>query len=393
MRKYICAVLLLLIAFPISWIHAQNAPTAVTTAELNVRSAPNTNGSTLNRVPKDTTLILEARNENSTWALARTLDGGVRGWVSAGFLDPASGVSVAALPVSVERFGEAATANTTNSVSALVNIPAAASQPIDNMVARLESTPLFSNMSTGAIRRIYSRGLSLGNRKNVFTRVGDSITASQPFMWGIGGPEQNLGSYSYLQATVDFFSVPPRDGYSNSFGYNSMAAQSAFNAAAVLDDMWADPSVCLAEESPLECEYRLSKPSVAIVMLGSVDVQIYDLETYTRAMRQIVKISVDSGVIPVLTTFPMAPDHMYYEKSLQFNMVILDLARSNGIPLINLWRAARSLPDNGLGPDRYHLSQGPTYYTFTGEENLYGLTLRNLMTLQALDELRRNVLR
>jgi hypothetical protein len=95
----------------------------------------------------------------------------------------------------------------------------------------------------------------------------------------------------------------------------------------------------------------------------------------------------------VLTTFPMAPDHMYYEKSLQFNMVILDLARSNGIPLINLWRAARSLPDNGLGPDRYHLSQGPTYYTFTGEENLYGLTLRNLMTLQALDELRRNVLR
>lgn len=392
MRKYICAVLLLLMAFPASWIHAQNAPTAVTTAELNVRTAPNTNSSMLNRVPKDTTLILEARNENSTWALVRTLDGGVRGWVSAGFLNPAPGVSVAALPVSMERFGEAAAADTTNAGSAPVNSPAAASQPIDNMVARLESTPLFSNMSTGAIRRIYSRGLSLGNRKNVFTRVGDSITASQPFMWGIGGPEQNLGSYSYLQTTVDFFSVPPRDGYSNSFGYNSMAAQSAFNAAAVLDDMWADPSVCLAEESPLECEYRLSKPSVAIVMLGSVDVQIYDLETYTRAMRQIVKISVDSGVIPVLTTFPMAPDHMYYEKSLQFNMVILDLARSNGIPLINLWRAARSLPDNGLGPDRYHLSQGPTYYTFTGEENLYGLTLRNLMTLQALDELRRNVL-
>ncbi|MBZ0306237.1 MAG: hypothetical protein K8I82_09230, partial [Anaerolineae bacterium] len=219
------------------------------------------------------------------------------------------------------------------------------------------------------------------------------ITASQPFMWGIGGPEQNLGPYSDLQATVDFFSVPPRDGYINSFGYNSMAAQSAFNAAAVLDDLWADPSICQVEESPLECEYRLSKPSVAIIMLGSVDVQIYDLETYTRTMQKIVKVSIDSGVIPVLTTFPMASDHMYYEKSLQFNMVILDLARSNGIPLINLWRAARVLPDNGLGPDRYHLSQGPTYYSFNGEENLYGLTLRNLMTLQALDQLRRNVLR
>ena len=74
-------------------------------------------------------------------------------------------------------------------------------------------------------------------------------------------------------------------------------------------------------------------------------------------------------------------------------MMLLDIARDEQVPLINLWSAAQTLPDEGIGPDHTHLkAQVGSYCSFDGAQQQYGGTLRNLLTLQALDQLRQNVL-
>ncbi|MCK6579649.1 MAG: hypothetical protein L6Q98_16265 [Anaerolineae bacterium] len=60
----------------------------------------------------------------------------------------------------------------------------------------------------------------------------------------------------------------------------------------------------------------------------------------------------------------------------------------DGNGLIHL-RAARPLPDSGIASDGSHLHTQPgRFCDFDGGERRYGGTLRNLLTLQALDLLR-----
>jgi len=82
-----------------------------------------------------------------------------------------------------------------------------------------------------------------------------------------------------------------------------------------------------------------------------------------------------------------------YARSLEFNMALLDIADAEQIPLINLWAAARMLPGEGIGPDGTHLkAEVGSFCAFDGGQHRLGGTLRNLLTLQALDALRVGVL-
>ena len=65
--------------------------------------------------------------------------------------------------------------------------------------------------------------------------------------------------------------------------------------------------------------------------------------------------------------------------------------------MVNFWRAAQTLPNCGYATDTHHLSQaGPRgfapFVSFNGEEAQSGSILHNLLTLQILDLLRREVL-
>jgi hypothetical protein len=107
-----------------------------------------------------------------------------------------------------------------------------------------------------------------------------------------------------------------------------------------------------------------------------------------------VQESITRGVIPVLTTFVVLEERAdVYPLSLEMNAALLDIADESQIPLINLWAAARALPDHGIGPDRTHLkARVGDFCNFTGAQAELGGTLRNLLTLQALDALRIHVL-
>ncbi len=60
------------------------------------------------------------------------------------------------------------------------------------------------------------------------------------------------------------------------------------------------------------------------------------------------------------------------------------------MPLINLWSAARALPNYGLDVDRIHmLTSGFDYlYYATGHEAWYGVSLQNLLALRMWYEIR-----
>lgn len=267
-------------------------------------------------------------------------------------------------------------------------------------ISRLTAVPILYNMDTSQVTDIFARGQEMGNRARVFTYIGDSNSTGGDFLRPIGLKRNvcKLGPFADLQETIGFFSVSPEPGVANSFNRSSVAANNGLSTVSAVDPFWADPAVCKGGESPVTCEYHRVKPSVSIIMLGLMDLEYFEVDVYRTFLEQIVQVSIDQGVIPVLTTFPVLLDYPSAEaslwaKSLDLNLAMLDIADTYGIPVINLWAAAQALPNYGIGPDRTHLKAVVgEFCSFDGPEQEVGGTLRNLLTLQALDELRRNVL-
>jgi hypothetical protein len=72
---------------------------------------------------------------------------------------------------------------------------------------------------------------------------------------------------------------------------------------------------------------------------------------------------------------------------------VINIALDFDIPLINLWLALEGLPQHGLG-DSNHLSFPLTTAADLTQPNLTtGYPMRNLVTLQTLDNVWRSVMR
>jgi uncharacterized protein YraI len=383
---------------------AQELIRARAVTNLNVRATPGINGDLLGTLDANAIILLEGRNQSGDWILMHNAANTLRGWVAVGFIELEEGSNTGMLPVtdgvavSASDQGDGPTSDAFEYNPTLadfyVPVPNSVYGDMASIEAALNATPVLHNMNTQAVRNLFANGQARGLRRDVFTTVGDSITATQPFLRGFAIGDYDLGPYGHLQDTIDFYSqAAPRAGSPNSWRHDSYAVLSAFNAVAVLDLLWTDPNICNnLTEPPLLCEYHTARPAIAIIMLGSVDIQIYDEDLFNTALNRVIDLTMAEGVIPVLNTFPIGRDYLYWDQGMRFNMVILEVANQRGIPLINLWQPMDRMPNNGVREDRFHLSQGPTFYAFDGSENTYAVTLRNLLTLQALDELRRNVI-
>ena len=219
--------------------------------------------------------------------------------------------------------------------------------------------------------KIYQRGLELGNNPQAFSKIGDC--GSTP-AWFLGdfdrGPRYySLGEYKNLDAVIQAFQ--------GSFSRTSLAAKSGFNASSILSSLWANPKQCQPNEVPLACEYRVNRPVIAFIMLGSNDV--YHPKEFEPQMRKIIEFSIQQGVIPILAT---KADNTEGDGSI--NSTIARLALEYDIPLWNYWRAVQDLPDKGLQPDKVHLTWGPNRF-----DDALTMTrawpVRNLTALQILD--------
>jgi uncharacterized protein YgiM (DUF1202 family) len=329
---------------------------------LRVRAGPGISSAIVTNLDKFTTLTIVGRTADSSWVQVNT-PGGASGWVLAAYLSIRSDLN--AVPVT----GQAE--------------PTAAAPPV--MVG-------ISGIS-GKSREIYLRGQQLGNRANVFSKVGDSLTVATyvlyPFAWGT----YNLHEYAYLQSAINFFSVTnAREG--NSFANISLAADNGWTTVSVLTPERANPSVCQPGEIPLVCEYRVVRPAVALILFGTNDVSAISAGDFGANLANIVDISIDMGVIPVLTTSPTRAG--FDGQVNEFNQIVIGTARGYDVPLLDYASVMRNAPNGGLSEDNVHPSWPPGDYSAAADlsaENLrYGYAIRNLMALQMLDALRQQVL-
>lgn len=242
--------------------------------------------------------------------------------------------------------------------------------------------PYLSDISP-RVYQIFQLGQARGNRPNAFSVVGDSNSQHpaflKPFDWG----NYNLGSYAYLQPTVNFFR--------GSFANDSPAAAGGFNTVKVLDPAHA-PAYC-GGQSPLECEYNRTRPSIALILLGTGDQ--HNWQNFEGNYRRIIEISIERGVIPVLIT--KGDDLESRDNNAPYgyiNAKIAQLASEYQVPLLNLRQVLQRLPNGGMISDGFHYNYPSDNRSawFTPEYLQYGYNQRNLTALQALDVLRRKVI-
>jgi len=224
-------------------------------------------------------------------------------------------------------------------------------------------------------RDIYQRGLQLGNNPRAFSKVGDCQSVVPYFLASFDYGNYALGPYADLQGAIDQFQW--------SWARESVATNRGFNVATVFVPLWADPVRCLRNENPLACEFRLNRPSIAIITM----------ETwwggnpagYESYLRRIIEYSIARGTVPIVGT---KADNV--EGNGSINGVVVKLAQEYDIPLWNFWAAVQPLPDHGLHPDGFHLTWERNYFDQPGVLDK-SWPVRNLSALQAIDAVWRGV--
>ncbi len=347
----------------------EGALSGSTVSAVNFRTGPGTNNSVIRTLSAGTPLAFTGRNSNNTWF--QVVVGGQEGWLFHTLVSVNGDIS--SLPV-VAEVAAATSSSNVGSGSAIPGI-------VSNVGARS--------------RQIFQAGQQLGNRPDVFSKVGDSITWSRYFLFPVGVGGLQLHDYSYLQPVVDHFSRTPARTH-NSFANDSAAAGGGWTTATLLTPGRGIPGVCQPHETPLACEYRVSQPALALIMIGTNDAAHLSGAVFQHNLETIVQISIDMGVIPVLSTIPdNLTSQAMGNQALYFNSIIRNVALAYGVPLWDYWASMQDLPNKGLSGDGVH----PSINVATGETGIFspadlrfGYNMRNLTALMVLDTIWRQVL-
>lgn len=236
---------------------------------------------------------------------------------------------------------------------------------------------------TPALKAVYEVGQRAGNRADRFSKVGDSITVNKAFLQPFADGVYMLGEdYGYLQPAIDFFGPTPEIPTS-SFGGVSLAAGVGWTTRDLLGR--ANDPRCGASETRIICEYRINRPASALIMIGTNDAASLRVDQYDANLRRLVEVSLNMGVIPILSTLPPQPERDSIID--QYNLVIVQIADDYDVPLMNYWLVMQGLPGRGLTTDGIHPNApaGSANTTIFTLDNLqYGYTVRNLMALHSL---------
>ncbi len=335
---------------------------------LRLRKDPAIGDNIITRLPALTPLSLIGRTDDNAW-LQVTLSDGTVGWVMSQYVDVKG--DLAQVTVTGRDQAQAGTQPSGNGTST-ANL-----QPRDE--------PYISGI-TAKSAAIYKDGQAKGNRANVFALVGDSNTQNPAFLQPLDRGDYKLGDYAYLQDTITFF----KGSFARS--QSSPAAVGGFNTTYVLDPGHA-ASYCNKGETPLACEYRITRPSVALILLGTGDQHTW--QGFEGRYRTIIEYTINQGIIPVLMTKGDDLEHRDNSApSGYINDIIRRLSREYDVPLLDLRQAINGLPNLGFNSDGFHYNTPPDGKScyFDAEHMKYGYTIRNLTALQILDALRRQVL-
>jgi len=243
-----------------------------------------------------------------------------------------------------------------------------------------KSLPVIPAQVSPRVRTIYQQGLSMGNQAHIFSRIGDCASAAPAFLVGFDR-NYNLGQYTSLQPAIDYFK--------GAFDRPSLAAKAGLNSAGLLTTLWTGEQ-CQKNESLLDCQYRLDRPSFAFIDIGTNEAYYVHTNpgSFERNMRLILDDTIAKGIVPVLGT---KADNIEGDESI--NASIARLAVEYQIPLWNFWRAVQPLPEHGLvDPDHLSSVSYANFVDFSMPNSLeYGVQVRNLTALQMLEFLRKQL--
>jgi len=229
-----------------------------------------------------------------------------------------------------------------------------------------------------AMRAVYQRGLEMGNDPTHFSVIGDCQNVSSYFLSAFDKPgEFSLGDeYVYLQPTIDY--------YQSSYSRKSLAVRGGFNVAAILSPLRADPKSCNKNESPLDCELRVWKPSVVFVSMETWWSE-KPADVYDKHMRQVIERILETGAVPIIAT---KADNLEGDNSI--NATIAQIAYDYDLPMWNFWAAVQPLPNHGLSQDNFHLTFARNFFD-DPDRMKNAWPWRNLTALQSLDVVRRGL--
>jgi len=252
--------------------------------------------------------------------------------------------------------------------------------------------PEYDSETIANVRKIAFVGAINGQRDDAFLKVGDSNTASNDFLFALGSPTYNPvanGLVNYGSDLVETWQNyrQPIDAFgNNSFSHVSESAHGGYSTIQMM--------------SKLDQEISATRASVALVLTGTNDLHLpNNQDLFREYLGDILNRLSSQGIVPILSTIPW--DRLYGTQPwdqlvAQYNQIIVDVAEQYRVPVINLWRAVDTLPNNGLkyfdpfiGRDHRHLSSSPDRAGgLTAFDLAYGQNLRTLMTLQTLSQLR-----
>jgi hypothetical protein len=266
----------------------------------------------------------------------------------------------------------------------------------------LPVTPALGPAVSSHLEKIANRGTRVGNQPGVFAKIGDSITASPSFLEALACRRPQLGEWSELRGTLEFFAttpVPPGSeeplcAVSNSYSRVGVAAVPGWRAVDALAMLEASPE-CQALPA-VSCELQLLHPSVALIMFGTNDLEDFTAVQFRRDLARVIRLVSSAGTIPVISTIPPRATRRFSPRVARFNEEIAALAENRALPLWNYWRqmVEPGVPHLGLGDDGVHpsaLCPPCTAIDFRSAGLRQGYALRNLGALLVLDRLRRHV--
>lgn len=362
----VVVLILLALAQPVgSLARAQEGATAQTTATmLNVREGPGDGHPVIAGLRYGTRVIPQGRSADGFWILVQASAPATRGWVTVYYLVADAGVDLMTLPVTNEIV-------LPDAIPPAEPEPAAAGAPTgDASVADwLFELGVISNVGPRA-REIYLQGLAMGNNPRAFSKFGDCNSRTVFYLSHFDRGEYLLGPYEYLQPVIDHFA--------GSYSRDSMTVWGGGRAWMVFDPLWANPAYCEPGETPIACEYRTHRPSVALIAFGTKEMGHTQL--FEDNLRAIVEFSIANGVIPVLSTKADSLEGAGQPN----NDIIRQVAAEYGVPLWDWGQVAATLPHNGLWDDGNHLGWFPLRYNDSRALRT-GHSLRNLTALVALD--------
>jgi uncharacterized protein YraI len=354
-----------------------SSETAITTAgngltisAINVRDDDSTVGNIIGNLQIRTPVVIESRNAIGNWIIVHTVDNQIRGWVASRYVNFDDSVTLVGLSV-VEELVVVPRIHDERDPDEILIPPENYQQPINL------TQPVLNNALA-----IYQHGQSLGRQSDSIIMIGESNTVPTAVYCTFGTGNYSLGQFSYFQRIIDRFNA------TNSFCRKHESAQTGLNTSFVLDPFWSNPTNCGAEESPLQCEIRRNQPAFAVIYLGIGDHATVPPELFTSNMQRIIQLLIENGVVPLVFTYPMADIYNVEGTPGLYNDIVRNVTLQQNLPLIDLRAATWDMNNRGTGSDGYHLSQAGTPYSdIDSERQLYGRTMREYLTLEALHQI------